>query len=131
MTLKDTTKAMKTLLEGIVKDLDKAEAGNKAAAQRVRTSSIRFEKAAKLYRKESVKAAKSGELKRAKASAKKKKASTKTEKVKVKAKAKAKTKVKAKAPAKAKKVVKAKKKVAKRSLARKKPAAKVAKRRKK
>lgn len=51
---------MRSLLECIQADLDKAEAGNKAAAQRVRTCSIKLEKAAKLYRKESVKAEKSG-----------------------------------------------------------------------
>jgi hypothetical protein len=56
MALKDTCKSLKSLLEGILGDLEKAEAGNKAAAQRVRTQSIKFEKAAKLYRKESIKA---------------------------------------------------------------------------
>lgn len=60
MALKDTCKTMRSLLECIQADLDKAEAGNKAAAQRVRTCSIKLEKAAKLYRKESVKAEKSG-----------------------------------------------------------------------
>ncbi|MCC5832652.1 MAG: histone [Chlamydiales bacterium] len=60
MALKDTCKTMRSLLECIQADLDKAEAGNKAAAQRVRTCTIKLEKASKLYRKESVKAEKSG-----------------------------------------------------------------------
>jgi hypothetical protein len=71
MALKDTCKTMKDLLEGICCDLEKAEKGNKAASQRVRTGSIRLEKAAKLYRKESIKAEKSGTFKKAKASARK------------------------------------------------------------
>lgn len=72
MALKDTCKTMKSLLDCIQGDLDKAEAGNKAAAQRVRTCSIKFEKAAKLYRKESIKADKSGAMSKAKSAAKKK-----------------------------------------------------------
>ena len=36
-------------------DLQKAEGGNKAASQRVRTGTVRLEKVAKLYRKESIK----------------------------------------------------------------------------
>ena len=35
-------------------DLEKADGGNKAAAQRVRTGSIRFEKVAEVFRKESI-----------------------------------------------------------------------------
>lgn len=58
MAIKDTCKKMTVLLEEIQKDLPKAEGGNKAAAQRVRTNSIKLEKVAKLYRKESVKAGK-------------------------------------------------------------------------
>ncbi len=72
MALKDTCKAMKSLLESILDDLEKAEAGNKAAAQRVRTSTIKFEKTAKSYRKESIKADKSGLMKKVKQAAKKK-----------------------------------------------------------
>lgn len=60
MALKDTCKTIKGLLECIRDDLEKAEAGNKAAAQRVRTDSIKLEKAAKLYRKESIKDEKKG-----------------------------------------------------------------------
>jgi hypothetical protein len=54
MALKDTVKQMKGLLEMITFDLDKAAAGNKAASQRVRTGTIRLEKLAKAYRKESI-----------------------------------------------------------------------------
>jgi Histone H1-like protein Hc1 len=71
MALKDTCKTMRSLLECIQGDLEKAEAGNKAAAQRVRTCSIKFEKAAKLYRKESIKADKTGVMKKVKAARKK------------------------------------------------------------
>ena len=60
MALKDTCKTLKSLIEGIQHDLQKAEEGNKAAAQRVRTSSIKLEKIAKLYRKESIKEEKKG-----------------------------------------------------------------------
>lgn len=79
MALKDTCKQMRSLLECIQADLDKAEAGNKAAAQRVRTCTIKLEKAAKHYRKESVKAEKSGGGKKKAASGKasKKKAAPK------------------------------------------------------
>jgi hypothetical protein len=71
MALKDTCKTLKGLLETLQSDLGKAEAGNKAAAQRVRTSSIKFEKIAKLFRKESVKADKNGAMDKAKAASKK------------------------------------------------------------
>ena len=55
MALKDTVHTMKRLLEEICKDLCKAsESGNKAAAQRVRTGTIKLEKLAKTYRKESI-----------------------------------------------------------------------------
>lgn len=58
MALKDTIKKIKILLDHLQKDLQKAEKGNKAAAQRVRTGTIRLEKTAKVYRKESIKAEK-------------------------------------------------------------------------
>lgn len=72
MSLKDTAKHMKTLLQGVASDLEKADNGNKAAAQRVRTGTIRLEKVAKLYRKESIKTEKTGGFKKKpKAAAKK------------------------------------------------------------
>ncbi len=56
MALKQTATHMMELLERVYEDLVKAvEKENKAAAQRVRTGSIRLEKVAKLFRKESVK----------------------------------------------------------------------------
>jgi hypothetical protein len=60
MGLNDTTKHMRELLCGISVDLEKASGGNKAAAQRVRTGTIKLEKVAKNYRKESINAEKSG-----------------------------------------------------------------------
>lgn len=54
MTLQSTISHLKDMLSKISQDLMKAEAGNKAAAQRVRTTSVRFEKLAKAYRKESI-----------------------------------------------------------------------------
>src|SRR5580692_9054674 len=55
MALKDTIKQMRTILHNITQDLEKADRGNKAASQRVRTGTVRLEKIAKGYRKESVK----------------------------------------------------------------------------
>jgi Histone H1-like protein Hc1 len=55
MAFKDTVKHLRDLLHGVTRDLDKAERGNKAASQRVRTGTVKLEKVAKLYRKESIK----------------------------------------------------------------------------
>lgn len=54
MALKDTVQTMRKLLSDLAKDLEKGFSGNKAASQRVRVNSIRFEKASKSFRKESV-----------------------------------------------------------------------------
>jgi len=54
MALKETFKHMKNLLTNIVEDLEKADGGNKAASQRVRTGTVKLEKVAKQYRKESI-----------------------------------------------------------------------------
>lgn len=54
MALKDTVQTMKKLLSDIGRDLEKGAAGNKAASQRVRVNTIKLEKIAKVYRKESV-----------------------------------------------------------------------------
>lgn len=64
MALQTTIKQMKGLLSAVTADLDKAENGNKAASQRVRTGTVRLEKLAKLYRKESISAEKKGEAKK-------------------------------------------------------------------
>jgi DNA-binding protein H-NS len=62
---------MKTLLENITQDLQKAEGGNKAASQRVRTGTVKLEKVAKLFRKESIKQDKTTKDKKKPAAAKK------------------------------------------------------------
>lgn len=54
MSLKDTFKQLRELLANITTDLEKSENGNKAASQRVRTGTVKLEKIAKLYRKESI-----------------------------------------------------------------------------
>lgn len=54
MALQNTISHLKDMISNISSDLMKAEGGNKAAAQRVRTTTVRFEKLAKTYRKESI-----------------------------------------------------------------------------
>lgn len=66
MALKSTMETMKKMLETLMKDLAKVEKANKAAAQRVRTGSIKFAKHAKTFRKESVAAEKKGLFKKPK-----------------------------------------------------------------
>lgn len=89
MALKETTKHMRDLLSQITVDLEKADGGNKAASQRVRTGTVKLEKTAKAYRKESIKSEKAtkGQKKPAKKSASKPKAKA-AKHTKVKAKAK-------------------------------------------
>ncbi len=58
MALKDTINQVRQLLIELSHDLEKAAEGNRAAAQRVRTNSIKFAKVSKAYRKESVAAEK-------------------------------------------------------------------------
>lgn len=71
MALKDTIKQLKDLLTNITFDLEKADGGNKAASQRVRTGTVKLEKVAKHYRKESIKSEKSSTGSRKSSSAKK------------------------------------------------------------
>lgn len=71
MALKDTIKHMRELLSGIANDLEKADGGNKAASQRVRTGTVKLEKVAKHYRKESIKTEKSSKGPKKTASSKK------------------------------------------------------------
>jgi histone H1-like protein Hc1 len=54
MSIKDTYKHLKDLLAHITSDLEKSENGNKAASQRVRTGTVKLEKIAKSFRKESI-----------------------------------------------------------------------------
>jgi hypothetical protein len=58
MALKDTVVQMRLLLSAMSHDLEKADHGNRAAAQRVRTGSIYFARLSKVFRKESVAAEK-------------------------------------------------------------------------
>lgn len=95
MTLNHTTQEMRELLAQISVDLEKAAGGNKAAAQRVRTGTIKLEKVAKKYRKESINAEKSGATKKAPA---KKAAAKPKAAAKMKAKPKAKVVAMAKRP---------------------------------
>lgn len=60
MGLKETANSLMKLLEDCERNLQKAASGNKAAAQRVRTGTIKLEKLSKVYRKESVAAEKKG-----------------------------------------------------------------------
>lgn len=101
MALKTTVERLKKLLHEISHDLDKAARGNKAAAQRVRTNTIKFAKTAKDYRKESIKEGKKGGGKK-KAASKKKTAKRKPAKKAAKRKP-AKKAAKRKAPARRKK----------------------------
>lgn len=64
MSLSETMTKLEVLLLSVVKDLNKVNRGNKAAAQRVRVGTIHLEKIAKQFRRESVAAEKSGKLRR-------------------------------------------------------------------
>jgi hypothetical protein len=55
VALKDTIFSLSDLIDLINKDLIKSNKGNKTASQRVRTNTIKLEKIAKQYRKESIK----------------------------------------------------------------------------
>lgn len=73
MTLKETMQQLDHLLANVVKDLTKVHRGNKAAAQRVRVGTIKLERIAKVFRRESVAAEKGGRLRKPKSKLKKKK----------------------------------------------------------
>lgn len=79
MALKDTIKHLKDLIAKISHDIEKADNGNKAASQRVRTATVKLEKTAKTYRKESIKHEKSNKGVK-KTAAKKTTKKTKTQK---------------------------------------------------
>ncbi len=64
MSLHETMNELDRLLSHLTKDLVKAFRGNKTAAQRVRTGTINLEKVAKIFRRESVAAEKSGKFKK-------------------------------------------------------------------
>jgi DNA-binding protein H-NS len=86
MALKETVNELQALLECVTKDLEKGNKGNKAASQRVRTGTVKLEKIAKLYRKQSVAFEKTVKSKASapKAAAKKKAAPKKSPKRKAK-----------------------------------------------
>lgn len=73
MSLSETMGKLEDLLVKLVKDLGKVTKGNRSAAQRVRVGTIRMEKVAKQFRKESVDAEKAGKLRKLKKKAKKRK----------------------------------------------------------
>lgn len=54
MVLKETINALEALLIEVSRDLDKASRGNKSASQRVRTGTVKLEKIAKAFRRESL-----------------------------------------------------------------------------
>mgnify|MGYP006281957197 CR=1 FL=1 len=127
MSLVQLTKHLAAHLEQIAKDLIKAEKGNRAAAQRVRTGTIKLEKIAKQYRKESVKTSKGKKrpaAKKAKKAPARKKAATKK-----KAPARKKAAAKRKAPARKKAAAKRKAPARKKTSARRTPSRKKARRR--
>ena len=95
MALQTTINHLKDLLGKITSDLHKAEGGNKAASQRVRTMTVRLEKVAKGYRKDSI-----SNEKGTKSPRKTTKKAHKTTKAKPKAKIHAKPALKAKPKAK-------------------------------
>ena len=64
MALKETMTDMERILGQLIRDLTKAGRGNKAASQRVRTGTIKLEKVAKKFRKDSVSAEKTGKFKK-------------------------------------------------------------------
>jgi hypothetical protein len=72
MSLKESVQQLDHLLANVAKDLIKVTRGNKAAAQRVRVCTIKLERVAKVFRRESVAAEKSGKLKKPKPKLKKK-----------------------------------------------------------
>lgn len=132
MALKQTVGEMNRLLSAITADLEKADKGNKAAAQRVRVGSIDLEKIAKRYRKESIaaekrqvgsgkKAVKKKAAKKAakKPAAKKQAAAKKPAKKAVKKAAPKKAVKKAKVSSAKKKVVRTKAKVVRKATAKK------------
>lgn len=64
MALKETVNELQALLDCVTKDLEKGVKGNKAASQRVRTGTVKLEKIAKLYRKQSVASEKTAKAKK-------------------------------------------------------------------
>lgn len=95
MALKDNVKNLRELLAQITHDLEKADKGNKAASQRVRTGTVRLEKVAKVYRKESIRNEKTSSKSPRKSASKKGGTSAKTKARPTAAQSKGKAKPKA------------------------------------
>lgn len=85
MAIKETVKQIRDILSHLQADIEKAEGGNKAASQRVRTGTVKLEKIAKRYRKESIVSERTtkGSKKPAKKAAKAKASSAKSTKGKM------------------------------------------------
>ena len=66
MALKDTINTMKKMVTDLARNLEKAVSGNRAAAQRVRTGTVKFAKTSKVFRKESMMMEKKGGVKKTK-----------------------------------------------------------------
>lgn len=75
MSFENTVKELRSLLANVTQDLEKSTLGNKAASQRVRTGTVKLEKIAKQFRKESIIAEKHGSSRGKKAAKPAKKAS--------------------------------------------------------
>ena len=73
MSLGDTMTQLEHLLIHMTQDLLKVRKGNKSAAQRVRVRTLQLEKVGKQFRKESLKAEKSGKLKKSRKKVRKRK----------------------------------------------------------
>jgi len=73
MSLGDTMGNLEHLLVSVSNDISKVRKGNKSAAQRVRVGTLSLEKIGKQFRKESVKAEKTGRLRKPRKKAKKRK----------------------------------------------------------
>ncbi|MBI3508383.1 MAG: hypothetical protein HY069_01925 [Chlamydiia bacterium] len=66
MSFIDSIHYLNTLLTNLSRDMLKVQRGNKAAAQRVRVGTIRLEKVARDFRRESLTAEKRGTFKKKK-----------------------------------------------------------------
>ena len=72
MSFIQTTEELAELLAQLLEDVPKAMKGNKTAAQRIRTNSVKFSKLAKIWRKESLDQERKKSQKKKKSSTKKK-----------------------------------------------------------
>ena len=66
MALSYTVNELRELLKSLTQDLEKSAWGNMTAAQRVRTGTVRLEKIARVYRRESMLETKNNKTKKTK-----------------------------------------------------------------